>query len=437
MELCTGGDLYARMPYSETQVACIIKQVLGAVSYMHDRNIIHRDIKLENIMFESQHPDAAVKVIDFGLSAEYSMSENVLKERVGTLYSMSPETMQGNYTAQADLWSIGVCTYIMLSGGDKPFEGKTPKQVVAKVLLGQYDFDQPVWDNISDNAKDFIRQLLVVEPEQRLTAAQAIKHPFVEMAKCSKGGFSLVDQDLMQRVREGIVRYSESTEFRKLALNVIAKKSSAQEIFELRRVFDEFDTANTGTITLEEFKNALAHFDYSEGKSTGSLLVSAGRDCCLDRVHVASQPFSSQSVCAPTYAEDLFQIFRKVDVNRNNVINYTEFLAAALETQGTIEEYRLAEAFDQMDSDDSGYISHEDLRRILGESADEAYIDQLIAEADFKKDGRISYEEFLQVFAEKKHDQVYNIYEDSESHDVTEPDAEEANKVLNIFGLLP
>jgi len=137
-------------------------------------------------------------------------------------------------------------------------------------------------------------------------------------------------------------------------------------------------------------------------------------------------------------AEDLFEIFRKVDVNRTNVINYTEFLAAAMETQGTIEEYRLAEAFDMMDSDDTGYISREDLRKLLGEHTDEAYIDQLISEADFKKDGKISYEEFLQVFAEKKHDRIHDIYEasDPELTGKFDVDPDEANAVLNSFGLL-
>lgn len=120
------------------------------------------------------------------------------------------------------------------------------------------------------------------------------------------------------------------------------------------------------------------------------------------------------------------------------MINYTEFLAAALETQGTIAEYRLAEAFDQMDSDDSGYISREDLRRILGEHTEEGYINQLISEADFKKDGRISYDEFLQVFAEKKHDRVYDIYEEgSEALGNESYETEETDKVLNLFGLIP
>jgi len=101
------------------------------------------------------------------------------------------------------------------------------------------------------------------------------------------------------------------------------------------------------------------------------------------------------------------------DISQTSVINYTEFLACTLEAQGKIEEYRLAEAFDLLDTDDSGFISRDDLKRVLGENTDVAYIDQLIAQVEPKKDGRISYEEFLRAFAEETHDRVYDIYEES------------------------
>jgi hypothetical protein len=118
------------------------------------------------------------------------------------------------------------------------------------------------------------------------------------------------------------------------------------------------------------------------------------------------------------------------------VINYTEFLAAALETQGTIEEYRLAEAFDLMDVDDSGYISRENLRFILGDHTDERYIDQLIAEADFKRDGRISYEEFLQVFSKQTHDNIYAIYEGAEAECFCSDATLSADEVLTSHGII-
>jgi hypothetical protein len=120
------------------------------------------------------------------------------------------------------------------------------------------------------------------------------------------------------------------------------------------------------------------------------------------------------------------------------VINYTEFLAAALETQGSIEEYRLAEAFDLMDVDDSGYISRENLKHILGDHTDDRYIDQLIAEADFKRDGRICYDEFRQVFSQQKHDNIYAIYEGTESGRLRQRTVSNlsADEVLQTHGIM-
>ena len=434
MELCNGGDMYARMPYTERQVGSAMRQVLSAINYMHSKHIVHRDLKLENILWESEHPLAAVKVIDFGLSKQYSPANNILTERVGTLYSMSPETMKGDYTEQADLWSIGVITFIMLSM-QKPFDGQTPKQMVAKVLKCDYSFNssigqdngENIWDKISDHAKSFISQLLVVEPEKRLTSAQAKTHSWFDFCGLGKASgdhssshdspnlfasesslsgrlqrltevededVEIVEESCLEshateefknRVRHNLVKYADMGEFRRLALNVIAKKSTSTDIFELRKVFDEFDSLNTGTLTMEEFKTALAKFNYSE--------------------------------------KDIKEVFRKIDVNKTDVINYTEFLAATLEAQGTIEEYRLAEAFDMLDDDDSGYISKENLKRLLGEKTDDVYIERLIAEADFKRDGRISYEEFLQVFSSEQQKQIQTLYDETNTdvdHEVDE-----------------
>ena len=288
---------------------------------------------------------------------------------------MSPETMKGIYTEQADLWSVAVCTFIMLANGQcKPFEGRTPKEVVAKVLRGDYTFEESVWKDISDEAKDFIKSMLAVEPSERPTAKQALGHEWIVKHHQTRGVEERPSESFVKQIQESIIEYADMGEFRKLALNVIAKKSSSSEIIALRKAFEEFDTENTGTITLNEFNKALSSSDFSE--------------------------------------EEIKAVFRKVDVNQTDVINYTEFLAATLESQGAIEEYRLAEAFDALDADDSGYISRENLRSILGSRSDEKLLDQLIAEADFRKDGRVSYEEFLQLFAQTKHEHIRRIYEE-------------------------
>jgi calcium-dependent protein kinase len=382
--------------------------------------------KLENIMFESKHPDAAIKLIDFGLAARFGSSSgamlgtsSVLKERVGTLYCMSPCVLLGKgYTSKAGMWSVGVIAYTMLSGGNHPFHGKTPKQVVARILQGEYSFggdenddSGDAWSHVSNDAKSFIRGLLRLEPKDRMSARQAIKHPWIQRqanrsmssdeslfwqpvitegvpSTNQQAGLnnpeaatgSASNEEWRHRVTSEMVKYAEWSDFRKLALNVIAKRSTSDEIFEIRRVFAEFDTENSGTITLDDFRSALTQYD-------------------------------------PTYSdEELEDIFRKIDVGGTSVINYTEFLASALEARGSIEEWKLAEAFDMLDRDGSGCISKDDLRRVVGDQADDAYLDELIAQAGGSTtDGRISYPEFLRAFSDQTHDLVYGMYEASRS----------------------
>mgnify|MGYP005842620191 CR=1 FL=1 len=128
-----------------------------------------------------------------------------------------------------------MCVFMMLANGDKPFEGKTPKQVVAKVLLGDVRFEGSLWEDISSEAKDFIKKLLRVDPEERLTANRAIYDPWFSSQAVAVSGSPRCRQELVEKVQQGIVEYADAGEFRKLALNVIAKKSTCEEIFELRK----------------------------------------------------------------------------------------------------------------------------------------------------------------------------------------------------------
>jgi calcium-dependent protein kinase len=227
-------------------------------SYLHDRSIIHRDLKLENIVFENERPDSIVKLIDFGVSLVYTPDGgDGLTERVGTIYTMAPETMKGHYSSQADLWSLGVCTYMLLAKGAQPFDAPTNKEIVHKVLLGDYSMSGPadIWTGISEDAKAFVRSLLVVDPTLRATATTAKQDPWIiehHSQRLMKG--NVTDEATKERVRASILQYASTGDFVKLALNVIAKKSTGQEIEELRTLFDEFDQDQTGTLNLEEFK---------------------------------------------------------------------------------------------------------------------------------------------------------------------------------------
>mmetsp|Transcript_63581 Transcript_63581/g.75231 ORF Transcript_63581/g.75231 Transcript_63581/m.75231 type:complete len:319 (+) Transcript_63581:76-1032(+) len=179
MELCSGGDLYARDPYTEKDAIKIVKQILSAVAYMHQLNIIHRDLKYENILFENDSPDADIKVIDFGLSTKFIQKGAVsFDEHVGTIYSMAPEVFEGLYDSKVDIWAIGVITFMLLSG-QFPFFGKNSTIVRNKILKNDYNFNGDRWANVSNSAIGFVSCLLEHNPQQRPTALQVLQHPFL------------------------------------------------------------------------------------------------------------------------------------------------------------------------------------------------------------------------------------------------------------------
>ena len=173
MESCSGGDLYSRDPYTEDEAARIISAVLSAISYMHKRQIIHRDLKYENILFVNDSAESEIKLIDFGLSKKYGKDEELM-EGVGTIYTMAPEVLKGNYTEAADLWSVGVIAYMLLSS-QMPFYGKKRRHIVELIIACKFDFKGRRWKRTSRQAKAFVEDLLVADPEERATADSAYR----------------------------------------------------------------------------------------------------------------------------------------------------------------------------------------------------------------------------------------------------------------------
>jgi calcium-dependent protein kinase len=130
-------------------------------------------------MFATKNEDSPIKMIDFGLARHDDASNHgTMTTRVGTPYYISPEVLAGEYTRSCDMWSIGVITHILLSGCP-PFDGDTDHQIFESVKLGFFNFSAPEWDDVSSAAKDFIRCLLRRDPSKRLTASEALSHPWI------------------------------------------------------------------------------------------------------------------------------------------------------------------------------------------------------------------------------------------------------------------
>ncbi|GAU36739.1 hypothetical protein TSUD_318380 [Trifolium subterraneum] len=181
MEFCEGGDLYDRIVkkghYSEQQAAKLAKNIVEAVQECHSLGVMHRDLKLENLLFDTVEDDANLKIIDFGLSAFYKPGET-FSDVFGSPDYMAPEVLHEHYGPEADLWSVGVISYIILSGAP-PFWAETEEGTFAQISKGILDFESEPWPTISDSAKDLIRKMLHRNPKKRFTAQQVLCHPWI------------------------------------------------------------------------------------------------------------------------------------------------------------------------------------------------------------------------------------------------------------------
>ncbi|KAM8960452.1 calcium/calmodulin-dependent protein kinase type IV-like [Pelodytes ibericus] len=183
LELVTGGELFDRIVergyYSEKDAACVVHQILEAVSYLHANGVVHRDLKPENLLYADMSPDAILKIADFGLSKIVD-DQVAMKTVCGTPGYCAPEILRGGpYGPEVDMWSVGVITYILLCGFEPFFDPRGDQYMYSKILNCDYEFISPWWDEISLNAKDLVQKLMVPDPQKRLTVSQALQHPWV------------------------------------------------------------------------------------------------------------------------------------------------------------------------------------------------------------------------------------------------------------------
>lgn len=361
--LCEGGELFffitKRKHLTEAQAALVMRQAFYALNYLHQNRICHRDIKPENFLLYQQDDDSHIKLIDFGLAKRVSQNE-FMHAPNGTPYYIAPEVLKGSYTTQCDNWSMGVVLFIMLSG-KPPFGGKSNKEIIDNVLNGQYSFSNPVWENISDTAKDLIAKLLERQADMRLTAEDAYNHPWIQRQRDRE----FQDVEISMDVFANMQSYMDSVQLKRTTLSFIASRIPEDQIMTLRQAFSKMDKNGDGQLTFEELKSGLAEIPEIE----------------------LSQ-------------EDILNAMDIIDSNQNGMIDYTEFIAACLQSYNYLKENHLRSAFAYFDQDNSGTISPDELRQCL-QSDDftltEEQISELLADVDQNNDGQIDYVEFINM----------------------------------------
>ncbi|XP_034093600.1 calcium/calmodulin-dependent protein kinase type II delta chain isoform X17 [Gymnodraco acuticeps] len=182
-DLVTGGELFedivAREYYSEADASHCINQILESVSHIHQHDIVHRDLKPENLLLASKMKGAAVKLADFGLAIEVQAEQQAWFGFAGTPGYLSPEVLRKDpYGKPVDIWACGVILYILLVGYP-PFWDEDQHKLYQQIKAGAYDFPSPEWDTVTPEAKNLINQMLTINPAKRITADQAINHPWV------------------------------------------------------------------------------------------------------------------------------------------------------------------------------------------------------------------------------------------------------------------
>jgi len=368
MEICSGGELFDKIvdsgSFTEKIAAIVMEQIIRGVFYMHQHSIAHRDLKPENFLFATKDKidKADLKIIDFGLSMQYTAGQE-LTTKAGTPYYVSPQVLQGKYNHLCDIWSCGVIMYVLLCGYP-PFYGDSDAEVLSKVRNGRFSFSPADWSGVSSDAKDLIKEMLKVNPKERIEAEAAMKHTWI-LKKAPKA----TNMPLTAGIVDNMKQFRNANKFKKTAMNACARCLPHKQVKELRKLFVSMDANGDGILTMQEIQEALAKAKQS---GNGDLDVS-----------------------------QVAQIFASIDVSGNQEIEYTEFLAATMDMAVMMDESTLWSAFQALDTDGSGNLSKDEVAKCLGfddvkavMNRNDGEIDQIIKEMDVDGDGEISFQEF-------------------------------------------
>lgn len=353
MELLQGGELFDKIQrvhrFSEQKAAQIFYQILSGVNYLHKHNIVHRDLKPENILFD----DETIKIIDFGSSKSFH-PKKTMKACHGTPYYIAPEVLIGNYSEKCDVWSCGVILYILLSGVP-PFNGADDEEIINAIMEGFFCLDIPQLGSPSTAVKTLISKMLTYKPDERITIEEALNHEwFKTMLKKED---KLIAKNVLQNIRNFRTKNKMQQSIYFFLVNQLATKEERQA---LSNSFKALDTNNDGVLSKEELLEGFRKMDIDISES------------------------------------DVEIIMDKIDNNQSKAIDYTEFVAAALDRKDILTDERMHSCFNMFDRDKSGKISVNELKAILqgNNTVSDKVWNELMKQADENGDGEIEYQEF-------------------------------------------
>ena len=371
-ELCSGGELFQEIvdkgPFTETYSAYVMYQIFSAINYCHKMNIIHRDLKPENILIVDRDKNnyPRIKICDFGTSKMVEKGA-VQKKLVGSSYYIAPEVLKKRYNEKCDIWSCGVILYILLSARP-PFGGDSDSEIMERVALGKYDIESKPFNKISKSAIDLIQKLLLMDVNKRISAEDALNHPWFKENKAKELYNQIKDENTLKKLINNLKNYKSDSVIQETALAYLVHNfPQMKDVVNACKLFNQIDTSGDGKITQAELLKGL-----------------------------------QKKIKSDTLEEDVAKIYKNIDMDNNGYIEYEEFVRAAVSKERFLNENILRFAFRYFDKDDSGEITFDEIEEVFKQSiADKNKVHEslkkIISEVDINGDGVISFDEFSTV----------------------------------------
>jgi len=371
-EFCRDGELfsYIKNKYSERQLAVLFYQVFSGLWYLHDNKILHRDIKLENIMISQKEKDNEtgeelfwVKIIDFGTAKIFEKNKKE-KDVVGSSYYIAPEVLKQNYNEKCDTWSVGVILYMMLVGR-APFDGKDDEEIILKINSADYNSKEPKLMKHSPEVRDLVSKLLQKDTDKRYSAKEAIAHPWFQ----KYGGRSLYSNFKKEEIEpyiNNLFNYYFNSKIQQLVIAFLVHNlpNDDSSIIVLK-LFRHFNKSGSCKLTKEELMNGL--YDYRDKNE-------------VDKV--------------------VDHLFRLLDGDNNGFIEYEEFLRACIDKKTILKSTYLKYAFKFLDKEKTGTLNTQKIIKafvLTPNKLIEAVFNNTLNSVDHDSDGIINFEEFQEL----------------------------------------
>jgi len=371
-ELCSGGELFQEIiekgPFNEKYCAYVMYQIFSAINYCHKMHILHRDLKPENILIAKRDKNdfPLIKICDFGTSKMFEKG-TVQRKLVGSSYYIAPEVLKKHYDEKCDIWSCGVILYILLSARP-PFGGESDSEIMEKVSKGKYDLKSPPFDTVSHEALDLIKSCMTMEVSKRISAEEALKHPWLQMNKAKELFSQIKNTDTIKKLVDNLKNYHSISVIQETALAYLVHNfPQKSDVINACKLFNMIDLNGDGKITQNELYEGL-----------------------------------NKVLKTDTLKNDVAIIFKNIDMDDNKYIEYEEFVRGAVNKEKFLSEEILRFAFRYFDKDGSGEITFDEIEAVFKQSiTDKSKVHEnlkkIFAEVDLNGDGIITFEEFATV----------------------------------------